>query len=419
MKSLLLILSLILWKVYVVADTRSDSLLLQYLKMQGLKEYAFDRINVYTNGTDKFNSLFADIRQAKTSIDVEYFIFANDSIGQCTIGHLLDAARRGVKVRLVIDGYKDHERGYGYDGPRLDSLRQQGIDVQIFDPWRRPYLCHVLRDHRKIVVIDQKIGYIGGLNVADYYINGDPEVYGGWRDTHIRITGEAVEGLIRYFDNAWNISVHGTDYERQLRATAVNVAVPDSDLCVTGSKKVVYFERSRVSKQKKSETRNAIIAAFNTAQDTLRIVSPYFLPTHTVRKALVNAIDRGVKVQILFSREGDNALLSAGNQHFSKRLLRHGAEVFLYRGAFHHSKIMMVDGSHSMVGSANLNSRSLKWDYEASCFVFDPEVTAELNAIFEQDCTNSDIMTIDDYRQKPLGKRLLGWLANRILTPFL
>ena len=80
---------------------------------------------------------------------------------------------------------------------------------------------------------------------------------------------------------------------------------------------------------------------------------------------------------------------------------------------------MMVDGSHSMVGSANLNSRSLKWDYEASCFVFDPEVTAELNAIFEQDCTNSDIMTIDDYRQKPLGKRLLGWLANRILTPFL
>ena len=298
-------------------------------------------------------------------------------------------------------------------------MRQQGIDVQIFDPWRRPYLCHVLRDHRKIVVIDQKIGYIGGLNVADYYINGDPEVYGGWRDTHIRITGEAVEGLISYFDNAWNISVHGTDYERRLHAAAADVVVPDSDLRAAGSRKVVYFERSRVSKQKKAETRNAIIAAFNTAQDTLRIVSPYFLPTHTVRKALVNAIDRGVKVQILFSCEGDNALLTAGNQHFSKRLLRHGAEVFLYRGAFHHSKIMMVDGSHSMVGSANLNSRSLKWDYEASCFVFDPEVTACLNAIFEQDCLNSDKMTIDDYRQKPLGKRLLGWLANRILTPFL
>ena len=419
MKRLLLFLSLILCKVYVHAETRSDSLLLQCLRMQGLKEYAFDGINVYTNGTDKFNALLADISQAKTSIDVEYFIFANDSIGQLTIGHLLDAARRGVKVRLVIDGYKDHERGYGYDGPRLDSLRRQGINVQIFDPWRRPYLCHVLRDHRKIVVIDQKIGYIGGLNVADYYINGDPEVYGGWRDTHIRITGEAVEGLISYFDNAWNISVHGTDYERRLHAAAADVVVPDSELCAAGSRKVVYFERSRVSKQKKAETRNAIIAAFNTAQDTLRIVSPYFLPTHTVRKALVNAIDRGVKVQILFSCEGDNALLTAGNQHFSTRLLRHGAEVFLYRGAFHHSKIMMVDGSHSMVGSANLNSRSFKWDYEASCFVFDPEVTARLNAIFEQDCLNSDKMTIDDYRQKPLGKRLLGWLANRILTPIL
>ena len=416
MKRLLLIIPLLSWLVSAHAETRSDSLLLQYLLTQGLREYAFDDIDVYTNGTDKFNALFADIRQAKTSIDVEYFIFANDSIGRCTIAHLLDAARRGVKVRLVIDGYKDYERGYGYDGPRLDSLRQQGIDVQIFDPWRRPYLCHVLRDHRKIVVIDHEIGYIGGLNVADYYINGNPEVYGGWRDTHIRIVGKAVEGLAGYFENAWNISVHGMDYERQLRSAAT---VPDSLLRVAECRKVVYFERSRVSKQKKAETRNAIIAAFNTAQDTLRIVSPYFLPTHTVRQALVNAIDRGVKVQILFSCEGDNALLTAGNMHFAKRLLRHGAEVFLYRGAFHHSKIMMVDGSHSMVGSANLNSRSLKWDYEASCFVFDPEVTARLNAIFEQDCLNSDKMTIDDYHQKPLGKRLLGWLANRILTPIL
>lgn len=416
MKRLLLFVSLLSWLASAHAGTRSDSLLLQYLLTQGLREYAFDDIDVYTNGTDKFNALFADIRQAKTSIDVEYFIFANDSIGRCTIAHLLDAARRGVKVRLVIDGYKDRERGYGYDGPRLDSLRQQGIDVQIFDPWRRPYLCHVLRDHRKIVVIDHEIGYIGGLNVADYYINGDPGVYGGWRDTHIRITGEAVEGLAGYFENAWNISVHGMDYERQLRSAAT---VPDSLLRVADVRKVVYFERSRVSKQKKAETRNAIIAAFNTAQDTLRIVSPYFLPTHTVRQALVRAIDRGVKVQILFSRDGDNALLTAGNMHFAKRLLRHGAEVFLYRGAFHHSKIMMVDGSHSMVGSANLNSRSLKWDYEASCFIFDPEVTARLNDIFIQDCTHSDRMTIDDYRQKPLGKRLLGWLANRILTPIL
>ena len=124
MKRLLLIISLLSWLVSAYAETRSDSLLLQYLLTQGLREYAFDDIDVYTNGTDKFNALFADIRQAKTSIDVEYFIFANDSIGRCTIAHLLDAARRGVKVRLVIDGYKDYERGYGYDGPRLDSLRQ-------------------------------------------------------------------------------------------------------------------------------------------------------------------------------------------------------------------------------------------------------------------------------------------------------
>ena len=411
------VISFVVSCLSVFAQAEADSVLLAYLRSQGLKQYAFDSINVYTNGTDKFGALFDDIRRAQKTIDVEYFIFANDSIGQCTLGHLEEAARRGVKVRLVIDGYKDHERGYGFDGPRLDTLRSRGIDVHIFDPWRRPYLCHVLRDHRKIVVIDNKIGYIGGLNVADYYVDGNPDVYGGWRDTHIRVTGEAVEGLALYFENAMNIALNGVDYEKQLRD---RVTTPEETLRndVQG-KSVVYFERSRVNRQKKAETRNAFIAAFSSANDTLRIVSPYFLPTHTVRKALVKAIDRGVKVQILFSLDGDNALLSAGNQHLSKRLIRHGAEVYLYRGAFHHSKILMVDGKYAMVGSANLNSRSLKWDYEASCFVFDPEVTAELNRIFDEDCKSSDLFTADKYRQKPFGKRLLGWLANRILTPFL
>ena len=151
----------------------------------------------------------------------------------------------------------------------------------------------------------------------------------------------------------------------------------------------------------------------------MRIVSPYLLPTHTVRQALVKAIDRGVKVQILFSRDGDQPILSVGNYHLSKRLIRHGAEVYLYKGAFHHSKIIMVDGQYSMVGSANLNSRSLKWDYEASCFVFDAEVTDELNQIFDQDLNDCDKLTKQYYYKIPFHKRLFGWFVDRFLTPIL
>lgn len=391
------------------AEERADSLLLHYLHSQGLQQYEADSIAVYTNGTDKFEAMFADFRNARKSINVEYFIFADDSIAHLTLDEMRSAAARGVKVRLVIDGYKDHERHYGYDSPRLDSLRHDGIETYIFDPYRHPYLSHVPRDHRKIVVIDDEIGYIGGLNVADYYINGKPEQYGGWRDVHIRITGDAVKGMQYYFYNAFTMSGGVMNMPDTLPSVASGQYKP----------KVVYFERSRENKRKKAETRNAFIAAFNSAHDTMRIVSPYLLPTHTVRRALVKAVKRGVNVQILFSRDGDQPILSVGNYHFCRKLVKHGAEVYLYRGAFHHSKIMMIDGQYSMVGSANLNSRSLKWDYEASCFVFDQELTAELNSIFEQDKLKSDTMTLRYYRRLPLGKRLYGWFVDRFLTPIL
>ena len=183
--------------------------------------------------------------------------------------------------------------------------------------------------------------------------------------------------------------------------------------------KVVYFERGRANKKKKAEARNAIIAAFDAAQDTIRLVSPYLLPTHTVRQAMIRAIDRGVHVEVLFSKKGDMDMLSYGNFHFAKRLIRHGAHVFLYKGSFHHSKIMMIDGTVSMVGSVNLNSRSLKWDYEAACFVFDKKTTAELNRIFEEDKLQCDTFSIEYYKKEfPRQFRHKGWWVDRFLTPF-
>lgn len=414
---LLLFLSALGLSTDIKAEERADTLLKQYLRNQGLVAYAADSISVYNNGTDKFDAMFADMRTAKKTIDVEYFIFADDSIAHLTLNVLHEAVARGVNVRMIIDGYKDHERKYGYYGARVDSLNKVGIETYIFDPWRHPYLAHVPRDHKKIVVIDNEIGYIGGLNVADYYLKGNPAIYGGWRDTHIRIVGDAAKGLTCLFEKSLKM-IKSDKYKGEIADdnSSEEFTMPNH---TSTNRQVIYFERSRENKQKKAETRNAIIAAFNSAKDTLRIVSPYFLPTHTVRKALINAIDRGVHVEVLFSKIGDQAIFSAGNYHFAKRMLRHGAQIYLYKGAFHHSKIFMVDGQYSMVGSANLNSRSLKWDYEASCFLFDAATTARLNEIFDEDKLQCDTFTREYYRKIPFRKRLFGWFVDRFLTPIL
>jgi len=406
----------LLVSVSAFSAERADSLLMRYLRGEGLVSYPAQNVSIYTNGHDKFEALISDIDQAKHRVWIEYFIFASDSIGTLVMNHLVQAAQRGCDVRVVTDYYKDRERHYNMGRPEYaDSLAQLGVDFQMFDRYKHLWFNHVCRDHRKIVNIDDSIGYIGGLNIADYYIVGKP-AFGGWRDTHARITGPAVEGLAKLFHTQYAASGGSRPYTFNEGGNNSSLLTPHSSL-----PSVVYFERvHNGGYQKQAETRNAIIAAFDAARDTIRLVSPYLLPTHTVRQAMIRALDRGVYMEVLFSKVGDSPMLSYGNYHFAKRLLKHGAHIFLYKGKFHHSKIMMIDGQVSMVGSANLNSRSLKWDYEASSFIFNPEVTRELNQIFAEDKLQCDTFSIPYYKENySYGFRCKGWWIDRFFTPIL
>lgn len=398
--------------VSAFSEERADSTLMRYLRGEGLQSYSAEDIRIYTNGHDKFEALIKDIDNAKYRVWIEYFIFANDSIGTLIMDHLVQAAQRGCDVRVVTDYYKDRERHYGMSRPEYaDSLAALGVDFQMFDRYKVLWFNHVCRDHRKIVNIDDSIGYIGGLNIADYYIVGKPS-FGGWRDTHARITGPAVEGLALLFHTQYSASGGAREYTFETPTLSEKNGQDGA---------VVYFERVHNGGYKKqAETRNAIIAALDAAKDTIRLVSPYLLPTHTVRQAIIRALDRGVHMEILFSKVGDSPMLSYGNYHFAKRLLKHGAHIYLYKGKFHHSKIMMIDGQVSMVGSANLNSRSLKYDYEASSFIFSREITQELNQIFEQDKLQCDTFSIPYYKENfSYGFRCKGWWIDRFFTPIL
>jgi cardiolipin synthase len=392
------------------------------LLQQGVSQRSEGRVAVFPDGTSKFADLLHTIDRARHHIHVEYFIFADDSIAHLVLDHLRRKAAEGVEVRLVVDDYKSTVRHYGFTSRRLRQLRAEGIDVRMFSPFRFPYVNHIARDHRKIVVVDGRVGYIGGLNVSDYYIQGDPETYGPWRDTHVRITGPAVETLQRYFSQSFlssgGAAFHGAEYYPYTLSdsAAVDLSYFHWDAPDLPASGITFVERSR---EEKAQMRRAFVAAFRSAREKLLIVSPYFLPTTSVRRALVEAIDRGVDVQILLSYDSDEPLLVEANINFARRLMRHGAKVYLYRGGFHHSKILMVDDSYAMVGSANLNSRSLRWDYEASCFIYSPRVTARLTEIFRQDLLRSDLLTDSLYRSFPRSSRLKGSAVNHLLTPIL
>ena len=392
-----------------MAEERADISLRKWAENAGLSCYPFHEAAIYTDGHTKFKAMLEDIDAARKTVDIEYFIYAPDSIGREVTDHLHRAAQRGVKVRLLIDDYKSRMRNYGYNGQWLDSMATLGIETRLFDPMTFPWVNRIFRDHRKVVVIDDTISWIGGLTVADYYLKGDTVTYGAWRDTHVRITGRlAAVPFQESFLRQWS---HGED-------EPVGEGSPGALRSVTG-RDVIFFERGRSSHTKKAETRRAYVAAFRSARKSIRIVNPYFMPTASVRRALIDAIDRGVDVQIMLPLINDEPTLGAGNLNFAHRLVKHGAKVYLYKGAFHHSKILMVDDCYCMIGSANLNSRSLRWDYEASCFLLSPEVTANLTAVFNRDLEACDLMTAEYYKSLKKGLRAKGWIVNHIFTPLL
>lgn len=371
--------------------------------------YGADSITFYQTGEEKYESLIRDMQAARHHIHCEYFIFANDQIANRILNVLRQKAQMGVECRLVIDGYYDRQRGYHYDR-KLKQLREQGVQVYIYEPYEFPFIHRVLRDHRKIVVIDGRIGYTGGFNVADYNAKGKPDVYGGYIDTHVRLEGSAVEGLqflfCQHFEQAGGAGFDGDKYYPYTSTLSLG----------EGQYPVAVLERGRQCKAKKREMRHAVVQFIDSAKDSLHIISPYLLPIPSVRWALRRAIKRGVHVEVLFSEKGDTPMFDAGNLSYARHIRRHGAEIWLYDGAFQHSKVMMADGKACMVGSVNLDSRAMRWNEEVAVIIQDENSTQWLDSSFIADQQESRRLTKDIYRNLPFAKRIKGFFANYFLS---
>lgn len=419
-KTLVFTLYILAWSVCGRAQT-ADSLIVSQLEAEGIKFSNDNSVTLLMSGQEKFDDMFTAIRQAKSSVHLEYFNFRNDSIASLLFDILADKVKEGVEVRALFDGFGNDSNNRPLRRKHLRSIRERGIEIYEFDPLRFPWVNHVFaRDHRKIVVIDGKVAYTGGMNVADYYINGT-EVVGEWRDMHCRIEGEEVNTLQAIFLKMWNKvshqSVSGSKYYRGYH-NADYIHGLKSDTCITaGRKKVGIINREpRLSN---SIIRKFYTDAINDAKDSIKLVNPYLTLNGTLKRALRNAVKRGVKVEIMVSSHSDIPLTPDCVFYNVHKLMRHGVDVWIYENGFHHTKIIMVDGRFCTVGSANLNSRSLNFDYEENAVIIDPCTTRQLNDMFERDKNASFKLTEERWNEwRTPWKKFVGWFAH-LLTPFL
>jgi len=366
---------------YAKAQT-SDSLIVQTLRQNGIRFSHDNSVALLLSGQEKFDDMFRAIRQAKSSIHLEYFNFRNDSIASLLFDILREKRREGVEVRAMFDGFGNDSNNQPLKKHHLKVLRADSIDIVEYSPIRFPWVNHIYgRDHRKIVVIDGQIAIFMRI----------------WN----RTTGEQVSGA-KYYRGGTLTKFHGLK--------------PDTTY-TRGRKMVGIINREPGVTPKIMRT--FYVNAINQARDSIHIINPYFTLIPTVTRALTRAIRRGVKVEIMLSSKSDIPLTPDCALYQAHKLMKRGARVWLYKPGFHHSKIMMVDGQYCTVGSTNLDARSLKCDFEENAVIVDKATTRELDDMFWRDKQKSfelNEQTWDEFRTG--WQKFRGWFAH-LLQPFL
>ncbi|GLV13854.1 major cardiolipin synthase ClsA [Alicyclobacillus hesperidum] len=362
-------------------------------------------VQVFTNGKDKFEALLADIARAQDHIHLEYYIFRPDGLGERLVAALAERAKAGVEVRLLYDAV-----GCAWTPKSFfRRLEAAGGQVAAFFPSRIPYINLRMnnRNHRKVVVIDGKIAYVGGFNVGDEYL-GRVERFGFWRDTHLRITGSAIVELQSIFLLDWNSSsrdpIEFEDrYFRRAQSSLGGVGMQ-----VVASGPDTAWE----------QIRNAYIKMIYAAKQSVYIQTPYFIPDDSLLTALKTAALSGIDVRVMLPQKADHIWVFWASRFYLGELLQVGVKCYLYGDGFLHAKTVVVDRAVASVGTANIDIRSFKLNFEVNAILYDRAKAGELADIFEQDLTKCDRLTLKMYNGRPRFERIAESCA-RLLSPIL
>ncbi len=401
---------------------RADTLIVRQLEREGVSFSGDNSVVLFKKGQDKFDDLFKAVEDARESIHMEYFNFRNDSVANLLFSLLAEKAARGVEVRLLYDAFGNSSNNQPLKAEHLERIRATGVRIHEFDPIKFPWVNHVFsRDHRKIVVIDGRVAYTGGMNVADYYILGTEEV-GEWRDMHSRIEGSEVNTLQEIFARIWyKVTGETLSDGKYFRGGEVSdgrfADLKQDESSTAGRKKVGIINRE--PRRSPKIIRRFYVNSINAARENVKIINPYFTLSRKLKKAMKRAVGRGVKVEIMLSVASDIPLTPDCGFYNAHKLMKKGCDVWFSTRGFHHTKIMTVDDEFCTVGSANLNARSLRFDYEANAVIADRETALDLSRYFESEKKTAFYLTEDTWDSfRTPWQKFRGWFAH-LLSPWL
>lgn len=380
---------------------------LQEVKMaqtlSGAIYYPGNHIDLFTDGTAKFDSLIADLENARKYIHMQYYIFNDDSLGKRIAEVLIRKARQGVKVRLIYD----HIGSLNTKNSFFKQLQDEGIMVHPFFRVTFPHFATRInwRNHRKIVVIDGTIGYIGGMNVAERYVTGVD--YGIWRDTHARIHGPAVGGLQYAFAVDWNFM--GQELlEEQCDSTVYSDQEHNAGVQIVTSGPTSQWSNIAMLYQK----------AIAGAKKRVFIQTPYFLPTESLLKCLQAVSLARVDVRIMIPAKSDSAILNYASFSYIRECLQAGIKVYLYEAGMLHAKTILVDDEFVSIGSTNFDFRSFEHNFEGNILVYSETINRMMHSIFIDDIAHSRRITTSEWRQRSRSQKAKESLF-RLLSPVL
>ncbi|WP_062352368.1 cardiolipin synthase [Bacillus kwashiorkori] len=364
-----------------------------------------NEIDIFTDGRDKFNRLFHDIREAKDHIHMQYYIFRDDEMGKKLIDLLTEKAKQGVTVRILYD-----EMGSRRIRKRsFNKLIKAGGMVEVFFPSKIPFinLRVNFRNHRKLVIIDGKIGYVGGFNVGDEYL-GLNKKFGYWRDTHLRIQGNAVHAIQIRFILDWNQASNRHDiyYEEKYFPKTFHSGKIPIQIVTSGPD------------SEAEHIKNGYIKMITSAKKSILIQTPYFIPDASILDALRIAALSGIDVQIMIPNKPDHMFVYWATMSYIGELLKVGAKVFIYDNGFVHAKMIVVDKNAASVGTANIDVRSFRLNFEVNAFMYDGPTAEKLVEVFEKDMEVSRELTYEQYLQRPIIIRFKESIS-RLLSPIL
>jgi cardiolipin synthase A/B len=363
----------------------------------------YNNIRVLNNGRQTFGSIIYELENALDHIHLEFYIIEDDQIGNRVKEILMRKASAGLEVKVLYDDLGSWSLSRRY----IRELTSAGVKVMNFMPVRTYAFANKVnfRLHRKIIVVDGRVGFVGGINIADRYLRGLGK-NNRWRDTHLRLEGESVRSLQAIFLLDWNYAMHTSDYDLRY--------FPDN--LITESKLVQIVASGPDSDWE--SIMQAYFAAISTAARYVYISTPYFLPNQSILTALKTAALSGIDVKLLLPERNDSWVVGRSSRSYVKELLDAGVHVYFYLKGFTHSKLMIVDDVFSSVGTANMDIRSFNQDFEANALIYDEPVTRHLRQDYEDDIANSKEIFLESWEQRRLLDKVQESVA-RMFSPLL